>query len=290
MKKLLTSAVIFASLSGAAVADQITWDASWGASEQSGVNVTNIEEMVFAYNSQSVVTDNGDGVISVGDTIHSYGGLGPAGFNALPSGLHLLGLGGVNQNNVGSFSPNPFPTMDGYGSDYVFTFYFNDLMGTWDGSTFVYDSGTLHFGLESLDAVDTGLALGFHSLFDLNISTGGAENVGGQSKQVFNGTVNNFANGAGDDFSIINEGKEFTLAEWASFGDVNFSSNQTVTAGFAGFPSGGSSVVFSGAGASTIVAANHTGRLSINVPEPTSIAILGLGLLGFAGASRRKAK
>jgi hypothetical protein len=33
----------------------------------------------------------------------------------------------------------------------------------------------------------------------------------------------------------------------------------------------------------------HDGNMSFDVPEPTSIAILGLGLLGFAGARRRKA-
>jgi hypothetical protein len=33
----------------------------------------------------------------------------------------------------------------------------------------------------------------------------------------------------------------------------------------------------------------HDANMSINVPEPTSLAILGLGLLGFAGSRRRKA-
>jgi len=33
---------------------------------------------------------------------------------------------------------------------------------------------------------------------------------------------------------------------------------------------------------------NHDGNVSVSVPEPTSIAILGLGLLGFAGTRRRK--
>ncbi|MGL1957629.1 MAG: PEP-CTERM sorting domain-containing protein [Colwellia sp.] len=36
------------------------------------------------------------------------------------------------------------------------------------------------------------------------------------------------------------------------------------------------------------ISAPHNAELSFNVPEPTSIAILGLGLLGFAGARRRK--
>ncbi len=33
----------------------------------------------------------------------------------------------------------------------------------------------------------------------------------------------------------------------------------------------------------------HDGNMTISVPEPTSLAILGLGLLGFAGVRRRKA-
>lgn len=297
MKKFITSIAILASLSGTAVADQISWDASWGASTQGGVQVADpantnfgsdpIEEFVFAYNSQSLVTDNGDGVLSVGDTIHSYGGYGPTGFNALPTSLSALGLGSLANNNVGSFIPNPIPTMDGYGSDYLFTFFFNDLMGTFDGTDFAYTSGTLQFGLVSLNAANTGLAVGFHNLFDLNISSGGAQNVGGQSKQVFTGTVDNFANNAGDDFSINHGGSEMTLSEWAALGDVRWSSNQTVTAGFANFPSAPLNIVFDNNG-QAVLAANHTGRMSMQVPEPASIAILGLGLLGLAGARRRK--
>lgn len=34
---------------------------------------------------------------------------------------------------------------------------------------------------------------------------------------------------------------------------------------------------------------NHDGNMTFDVPEPASVAILGLGLLGFAGARRRKA-
>ena len=68
MKKFLTSVAILASLSGTAVADTLTWNAGWGAST-SGGNQFPINELVIAYNSQSLVTDNGDGVLSAGDTI-----------------------------------------------------------------------------------------------------------------------------------------------------------------------------------------------------------------------------
>ena len=38
----------------------------------------------------------------------------------------------------------------------------------------------------------------------------------------------------------------------------------------------------------TAFSVTHDGNATINVPEPTTVAILGLGLLGFAGARRRK--
>jgi len=46
---------------------------------------------------------------------------------------------------------------------------------------------------------------------------------------------------------------------------------------------------YSAPGASQTFAVEHTSDMSINVAEPTSLAILGLGLLGFAGSRRRKA-
>lgn len=303
MKKFLTSVAILASLSGTAVADTIAWDASWGASTQGGLQVADpvntnfgssgIEELIFAYNSQSLVTDSdSDGILSIGDTIQSYGGSTAGGFNALPSVLvanpSLPDYGSVLLNNVTGFSPTPVPSLDGYGNDYRFTFFFNDLMGEFDGTDFAYSSGTLQFGVFSFNAVATGLAVGFHNLFDMNIASGGLQNVAGQAKQVFSGNIDNFANGAGDDFTITKGTNEKTLSDWAALGNVYWDSNQTVTAGLNGLPSVPAEITFASKGAQTLIAANHTGRLSMSVPEPTSIAILGLGLLGLAGARRRK--
>lgn len=51
----------------------------------------------------------------------------------------------------------------------------------------------------------------------------------------------------------------------------------------------GLSQTYPSAGASQNFQISHDGNMTLNVPEPASVAILGLGLLGFAGARRRKA-
>jgi hypothetical protein len=50
----------------------------------------------------------------------------------------------------------------------------------------------------------------------------------------------------------------------------------------------GLNFAYSAPGASQTFDIEHTSSMVINVPEPTSLAILGLGLLGFAGTRRRK--
>jgi hypothetical protein len=51
----------------------------------------------------------------------------------------------------------------------------------------------------------------------------------------------------------------------------------------------GFSETYSTPGASQQFTITHDGNMTFEVPEPASVAILGLGLLGFAGARRRKA-
>lgn len=279
MKKLITAAVVALSFTGTAVADPISWNDTWGNSATNLIN-----EFVFAYNSQSLVSDtNGNNLLDAGDTIVSAGGFGSAGFDSLLTPLSGLGFDSINSNQVTGFSPNPFPAMVGYGTDYLFTFSFKNLVGQYNGTDFVYNTGAINFGVFSALTAN-GLTAGFNSLFNIDLSYGGPDNSLGQQKQIFNGLVNTPTNGAGSAFSINHLGSNKTLNEWLALGDVRMNSNQTVSGGIGGFNA--TNVTFvNGVG---ILAANHTGRMSINVPEPTSIAILGLGLLGFVGSRRRK--
>lgn len=50
----------------------------------------------------------------------------------------------------------------------------------------------------------------------------------------------------------------------------------------------GFSPVYGSVGDTQTFEISHDGNMSFDVPEPASVAILGLGLLGFAGARRRK--
>jgi hypothetical protein len=96
-------------------------------------------------------------------------------------------------------------------------------------------------------------------------------------------------NGAGAAFSVTQGYTTMTLADWLlTDGGIRFSSNQTVDAGLGGFAPPSDDLVFDGGQA--LVAANHTGRFSLNVPEPSTLGIFGMSLLAFAVLGRRRLK
>lgn len=281
MKKLFTAALVSLACAGTASADQIYIDTGFDYNGGTGTADTAAgdtttgwkDSLKLVFDSNSTVYDlDASGTISAGDTITSKGG---------------LEVGAINSNKVTDlvaaevFGSGPSDNAYG-GSNWVLSFRFDDLMGTYDGTSFNYTSGTIDWVL--FDGQSGGLANEIH-LFTTDISSHSYE-IG---NQVFNGVVNNFGtdtvNGvdAGDVFNIAHGLGAMSFEDYAAQGnDVRFRIDQNtdqpnvIGADFTG-PVG--EIYISGA---------HDGSLEFAVPEPASVAILGLGLLGFA-ASRRKA-
>lgn len=286
-----------ASVATAQASSVVTWDFATGTNTplSTGQNDT----FAVRYNSQSVVLDtDGSGTLSHGDTIRSYGGFGPLGFNALNSsplsnGVGVLDHGRIGANFVTGFSPDGSPSPEFYNSSngYVFTFFFDDLIGTYDQSVnnFVYTAGTIQFGLYSFNAA-TGLPVGFNPMFDFEVNSGKPSDGATEVQQNFFGQINplSLQNGTGD--AMMFDG--VSLTDWfAKEATVNFAISQTVQAGLSGLPSLPSEITFDNG--SALVAAIHDGSVtfSVSVPQPASISILALGLLGLRLAARnRKAK
>lgn len=290
---IIATGLLALSIGSAQAASIINWEFTGGANSPSSVKPHNT--MRVGYNSQSLVFDsNNDGVLSHGDKIQSYGGYSNLGFDSL-LGSPLVGQGFADNgsNLVTAFTPFGSPAPAGYNANYIFTFFFNDFMGSYDANLdgFVYNSGTIQFGILSYSD-STGFTEGFHSLFDLDVSYGAPFTTGGVVRQTIVGKIDqaSLANGAGDAFTLSSNGNGTnSLTDWfAKDTDVFFKLNQTVSEGLAGTPVVSDISFVNGV---ALIAANHDGSVTFSVPQPASISILALGLLGLRLAARnRKAK
>jgi len=289
MKKLISTLIalsIAGSFAGSASADEfyidIGSDQGGNANTANGATTTGwLEQLSFLYDSTSVITDGGiggDNVLSVGDTILSAGGVNNANF---------VDPNDVSTNLFNGFEPaqTPFggPSNNGFGSgtgnEWGLTFGFPDLAGTWNGSGFNYTSGTI--SMYYYDNTMANLA-GFIRLFDLQVSSGGDTG----NATVLNGQLVNF--NALSSVNGVDAADVFNFA-LGSFGDLSGPpNNQTVRFNASQDTQAIGNLQFANGQAS--LDGSHNGSLNFSVPEPASIAILGLGLLGFAGAKRRKAK
>nr|WP_281362616.1 PEP-CTERM sorting domain-containing protein [Marinifaba aquimaris] len=123
----------------------------------------------------------------------------------------------------------------------------------------------------------------FIEVLTLDVIGGGQDLTG----SLVNTRVSSFGT---DQINGVDAGDVFNT-EFGSFEDYINSGLDIAIYGILDF--NGSNAEFGGlglkGGKTTIEAsADHDGSLEFSVPEPTSMAILGLGLLGLAGAARRK--
>lgn len=292
--KLKALALVASLLAAPAIAQPIYIDigSNFGgnANKAAGPTTTGfINELQFNYNSWSTVFDsNNDLTVGAGDIITSTGGLKGSGFN------NFADFFGTNL--ITKLLPAFGPSDNGFGSLWHLSFGFDNLVGVIDSFGGVqWQSGTISFyATTDVNSCVSSNTIGcFTQLFDMKVLGGG--NI--PSGTVLTGYLDNF--NETDDFNGVVAGDVFNLKRGAtssSFLDVhnelalkgqqqafNFRVDQNVTdlPGFKSYDPATQTI--------TLQQAEHRGGLSFSVPEPTSVAVLGLGLLGL-GFSRRNKK
>jgi len=270
--KSILAAVALTCSSASVLADQfyidVGVDFGGNANTAAGASTTGwLDEMTYNYRSQTVVT----GAPIPGAAISTTGGYDGT-------------LASVSTNLITAFDPSEGgfglgPSDNNFGTDWGITFDF-DLTGTLiAGNATTYNTGQVTFYY-----YPTGLLVtpaDFVELFTIDINSTfnslGGPILQGTLGSVGAGTVNgvaagdvfNFATGTMSDFVV-------DMVKVVSNIDYNTDFNQVdVTPNFDGM-------------GNTLLEGVHNGSVSFQIPEPASIAVLGLGLLGLAGAGRRR--
>ncbi|WP_159816983.1 PEP-CTERM sorting domain-containing protein [Colwellia sp. 20A7] len=290
MKKLLLASAL-ALTTTVAVADPIFLDVGLDFGGNGNVATTSsstgwIDQLTYIYQSDTTVVDvdgsfsgTAASLLTDGDSIVTNGGFINGDLNSLSTNL-ITGLN-PQQTTFGG------PSDNGYGGDWGLTFQITNLMGTVAGGTNQYLDYTS--GAISIYYYQAGMTAttDFIELFTINVTNSGLTasgsfvggNVTNYGTDLVNGVV------AGDVFNNLFGGfKEYSedqvSPDFAVNSLLDYNTEDVKSADFLGTDLEGNNIFR--------VEGQHDGSIVFNVPEPASIAILGLGLLGLAGARRRK--
>jgi len=288
INKFFAASLVSMMVTGTASADAVFIDVGTNHNASTSTATTWFDSLGFIYNSETTVTDtdnsfqgNPANYISVGDATSTDVGLSIGTTLGDLLGSRANSLNGIATSLLGG-DDNGFA--DGQ-TNWAITFGITDLQGTVTsvvGDTiglsyqtatlnmYLYDFANLPVGYGATTDIQSGLV----HLFDLEITTGGDTG----NSTVLTGHGDNFS--SGDVFNIAygNSSIGFEAASLLSAGLRFLVSNDTQGTGTPALTQEG-----------LLITGEHEGSIEFSVPEPTSLAILGLGLLGFAGSRRRKA-
>ena len=280
----------FTLLKAAAVASVLVFGTAQADSIQVDLNGDSV--LTPAFNELSVDYDSHTLVNVVTGAVHTY-----AGANLI--GNDILGLGAVHSDfndmsamggiNTFTSSPNFLHLLAEGDFGAVTGSYLSfgvDLVGTFGPGGITYTSGTLDLWQGYYDGSAP------EQIMSSTFTSGGLT-AGNQDVLSISGATDILK----DDVMFFDiNGTPVSFEDYLAaypLSDIRLTIDQNVTGGAAGVAAAVAGSVADGfigqVGDVVYVSANHNASLTFAVPEPTSLAILGLGLLGFAGTRRRKA-